>query len=190
MADCRKSAGNAALPADFPMMLVSTFNPHPMEERMEKSEIVRLLESLAHVDIDAWHAYGQAMEKIEDALEIRRKLEEFRGDHHRHVTELSGKIVALGGNPPEFSKDFKGHLIEGFTALRSITGTQGALAAMRSNEQLTNRKYAKALEEIGLPSDVRDVLENCYADEQRHLQYVEDRLDYLVEEKGDRGKRY
>jgi uncharacterized protein (TIGR02284 family) len=157
---------------------------------MEKKEILSLLESLAHVDIDAWHAYGQATERIEDALEIRRKLEIFREEHQRHVTELSGKIVALGGVPPEFSKDFKGYLIEGFTALRSVTGTQGALAAMRSNEQLTNRKYAKALDEKGLPSDIRDVLESCYADEQRHLQYVEDRLDYLVEEKGDRGKRY
>jgi uncharacterized protein (TIGR02284 family) len=165
-------------------------NPKPVEERMEKKEIVKLLEALAHVDIDAWHAYGQAMEKIEDALEIRRKLEEFRDDHRRHVTDLSGKIVDLGGNPPEFSKDFKGYLIEGFTALRSISGTQGALAAMRSNEQLTNRKYAKALEEKGLPSDIRDLLERDYADEQRHLHYVEDRLDYLVEEKGERGKRY
>jgi uncharacterized protein (TIGR02284 family) len=164
--------------------------PVVVEERMEKKEILKLLESLVHVDIDAWHAYGQAMEKIENALEIRKKLEDFRGDHHRHVTELSGKIVALGGIPPEFSKDFKGHLIDGFTALRSITGTQGALSAMRSNEQLTNRKYAKALEEKGLPSDIRTVVENSYADEQGHLQYIEDRLDYLVEEKGDRGKRY
>jgi rubrerythrin len=157
---------------------------------MEKKDILKLLENLAHVDIDAWHAYGQAMEKIENALEIRRKLEEFRGEHQQHVTELSGKIVALGENPPEFAKDFKGHLIEGFTALRSISGTQGALAAMRSNEQLTNRKYAKALEEVGLPSDIRELLEKNYADEQRHLHYVEDRLDYLVEEKGERGKRY
>jgi rubrerythrin len=157
---------------------------------MEKKELLNLLEDLAHVDIDAWHAYGQAMERIENALEIRRKLEEFREDHRRHETELAGKIVALGGNPPEFSKDFKGHLIEGFTALRSITGTQGALAAMRSNEQLTNRKYAKALDELALPSDIRMLLEGGYADEQRHLQYIEDRLDYLVEEKGERGKRY
>ncbi|MBE0597249.1 MAG: ferritin-like domain-containing protein [Desulfuromonadales bacterium] len=159
---------------------------------MEKNQIVKLLKDLAQLDIDAWHAYGQAMEKMETHLDMRDKLGKFRADHHRHATDLSAKIRELEGEPPEFSKDFKGHLVAGFTALRSITGDQGALAAMRTNEELTNRTYAKALEEQGLPSDIRPLLSANYADEQEHLRYIEDRLDFLVREKGgaSRGERF
>ncbi len=155
---------------------------------MEKEKIVSLLSDLVQLDIDAWHAYGQAIDKIEDSLAIRDRLERYRADHHRHLEELSARITDLEAEPPAFSRDFKAFLIEGFTALRSVTGTQGALAAMRTNEQLTNRKYARAVEQEGLPSDIRALLETNYRDEQEHLRYVEDRLDFLVREKGGSGR--
>ncbi len=155
---------------------------------MKKTEIIHLLQKLAQLDIDAWNAYGQAIEKLETALDVRDKLERYRGDHHRHVTDLSAKIRELEGDPPEFSKDFKGFLISGFTSLRSLTGTQGVLAAMETNEKLTNRKYADAVREEGLPSDIHALLEANYEDEKEHLHYIEDRLDFLVREKGGAGR--
>ncbi len=155
---------------------------------MEKKAILKMLQKLAQLDIDAWHAYGQAIGKIENALNVRDKMEAFRADHHRHVIDLSAKITELGGDPPEFSSDFKGFLIKGFTALRSVTGTQGALAAMETNEKLTNRRYAEAVEKTGVPSDIRILLEANYKDEQEHLRYIEDRLDFTVREKDDAGR--
>lgn len=159
---------------------------------MEKKRIIHLLQNLSHLDIDAWHAYGQATEKIENALDVRDTLNRFRGDHHRHIADLATKIRELGEEPPNVSPDFKGFLLQGFTSLRSLTGTQGVLAAMQTNEKLTNRKYAAALEEEGLPSDIRALLEAHYGDEREHLRYIEDRLDFLVREKGGagRGERY
>ncbi|MFA5517609.1 MAG: ferritin-like domain-containing protein [Desulfuromonadales bacterium] len=155
---------------------------------MEKKEIVRHLYKLAQLDIDAWHAYGQAMEKIENALDVRDRLERYRGDHHRHVVDLSAKIRELEGEPPDFAMDFKGFLISGFTSLRSVTGAQGALAAMETNEKLTNRNYAEAVQTPGFPSDIHALLEANYQDEKEHLRYVEDRLDFLVREKGGAGR--
>lgn len=132
------------------------------------------LKSLMQLDIDAVHAYTQAIENIEHRA-VRDQLMAFRGDHERHVTELSQCIRRLGGDPPERQRDFKGFLIQGFTAVRSLTGTEGALKAMKSNEQTTNEHYREALE-IQFPPDVRAVVERNFEDEKRHLAYVDDAL--------------
>lgn len=157
---------------------------------MEKKSVVNLLNDLMQLDIDAWHAYGEAIEKLDTALDIRDTLERFRGDHHRHVTEISARLRDLGEEPPGFSPDFKGYIIQGFTSLRSITGTKGALAAMETNEKLTNRKYADALENEGIPSDIHALIEANYKDEQEHLRYIRDRYDYFFREGGSGRSQY
>jgi uncharacterized protein (TIGR02284 family) len=157
---------------------------------MEKKEIVKTLESLAQLDMDAWHAYGQAIDKAED-IGVRHKLEKFRADHERHVSDLSDVIRNLGQEPPKFSRDFKGFLIEGWTAVRSITGVQGVLAAMDTNEKLTNRKYDEATK-LGLPTDIHALVVANYKDEKEHLAYIKKQIDYWVKEKDtdNRGQYY
>lgn len=139
------------------------------------------LKSLVHLDIDAIHAYEQALEKI-DVAEVSQRLGEFRADHQRHVDELSAVIRRHGGEPPESSRDFKGFLIEGFTALRSVTGTEGALKAMHLNEKLTNSRYDRALS-LALPPDARMIVEKNRSDERRHLEYIESAIRAKVWEK-------
>ena len=158
---------------------------------MEKDRLTKLLKTLIHLDIDAWHAYGQAIEHLKNNAGIRDRLERYREDHRRHVEELSEQLKRLDVRPPDFSPDFKGYLLEGFTSLRSATGTQGALAAMKTNEELTNRKYRQALEEP-LPPDLRPLVEKSLKEEQEHLRYVVQKLDLLVGEKDtpDRGQYY
>jgi rubrerythrin len=148
-----------------------------MAKVLEKQEIIQSLKNLAQLDIDAYHAYGQAIEEIEEHA-IRERLLVFQEDHRTHYLNLSEKITDLGGTPPEFSKDFKGYLLGGFTAIRSKTGTKGAIAAMQSNEQTTNKNYRQALEPE-LPRDIRELLELNYNDEKRHLAYVEEQLKLL-----------
>ena len=98
-------------------------------------------------------------------------------------TSPSDAIKRLGEKPPVFSRDFKGFLIEGFTAARSVTGTPGALKAMRGNEHLTNRSYKNALS-WDLPQDVRTIIEANYEDERRHLSYIDDAIMKRVWESG------
>jgi uncharacterized protein (TIGR02284 family) len=138
---------------------------------MEKKEICKELSSLVQLDIDAVHAYELAITNIEP-LNVREQLTQFKNDHHRHIGELSTAIRQYGEQPPSYSPDFKGFLIQGFTAIRSATGTEGALKAMKTNEELTNRTYLKALGR-GFPPDVRAIVERNYADEQRHLRSIE-----------------
>jgi rubrerythrin len=138
---------------------------------MDNKEMADNLGSLYKLDIDASRAYGQAIEEIEHA-DIRMKLSEFRNDHERHIDELAAAIRELGEVPPERSPDFKGYLIEGFTALRSKTGTEGALKAMQGNEKLTNKKYGDA-RSWALTPTARSLIEKNYEDERRHLEYIE-----------------
>ncbi len=109
---------------------------------METKEIFKVLNSLAHLDTDAIYTCDEALEQI-DVLSIKDQLTRFRDDHHRHVRELLDAIRRLGGQPPSFSKDFKGFLVQGMTSARSATGTEGALKAMKTNEELTSRNYSE-----------------------------------------------
>lgn len=81
-------------------------------------------------------------------------------------------VEQLGGTPAK-SRDLLGFLIEGFTAVRSITGTEGALKAMRMNEMVTNSTYEKAAGNEIYPARIRTLIERNYRDEKRHLAWIE-----------------
>src|SRR4051812_48623688 len=107
-------------------------------------KLIKKLTSLAQLDIDAFHAYGEAIKNI-DVIDIKDTLTRFQLDHQRHVENVSELISSMGGDAPEFKRDLKGYVIEGFTALRSGMGTEQALKAMKMNEMMTNNKYGQAI---------------------------------------------
>ena len=146
---------------------------------METKDILDMLGSLAQLDVDAYHAYAQAIEKV-DLAAVREQLTTYQQDHLRHYQELSRQIADLGGSPPEFSQDFKGYFIAGFTSLRSVTGTKGALEAMQSNEKMTNKNYGEASSRADLPPGVHELLVTFYQDEQTHLNFIERALSEKV----------
>ncbi len=150
---------------------------------MEYEEITQKLNSLIQLDIDAIHAYEQAMKNVGEAY-IRDQLAEFRNDHHNHFRELSAVVQGMGGTSPEYSPDFKGFIIQGFTALRSMTGTEGALKAMETNEKLTNKTYEEA-SGWDLPLDAISLVRSNFDDEKLHLRYIQTSLrDRIWEGKG------
>lgn len=140
----------------------------------DNKSIAQKLTKLIKLDVDAVRAYQQALDNI-DVPAIHTSLSQFRDDHQRHIAELSAAIRDLGEEPPSNAPDIKGFFIEGFTAIRSLTGTEGALKAMRGNEKLTTSTYHDALSE-DLPANIQALIRKNYADEQRHLQYIEHML--------------
>ncbi len=141
---------------------------------MTREETIDGLNSLIHLDIDAVSAYDQAIKNIDDPV-IRDRISEFRGDHQRHVSELSSEVRKMGGTAPDPSPDFKGFLIQGFTAIRSATGTEGALRAMEMNERLTNRNYSAAVG-WALTPELKILVEKNFTDEKVHLEYIQTNL--------------
>jgi uncharacterized protein (TIGR02284 family) len=149
---------------------------------MATNQIIEVLNDLIQLDIDAVNAYEQAIKRI-DVPQVGADLEQFKADHERHIDDLSEAVRELGGEPPDRSPDLKGFLLEGFTALRSVTGTEGALKAMRTNEKATNARYDDALREE-LPADIEALVRQNREDERRHLEYIERALDNRVWETG------
>ena len=62
-----------------------------------------------------------------------------------------------------------------------MTGTSGALRAMRMNEKLTNRSYERALE-AKLSGTAREVVIRNREDERRHLSAIELHIERLGDE--------
>lgn len=141
---------------------------------VDAAEAAKKLNTLVQLDIDATFAYTQAIDEI-DVPAIRDQLLKFREDHNRHIQELSGAVREMGQKPPEYSRDFKGFLIEGMTRLQSAMGTNAALKAMETNEKLTNRRYHDAIS-WDLPAAAMAIIQQNYRDEQRHLQYIQETL--------------
>jgi uncharacterized protein (TIGR02284 family) len=145
---------------------------------MENSEIIKELKSLCQLDIDAVHAYNECIHHI-DVPEVKRQIEHYRADHERHIKDLSALIHSYKEKAPEFSPDLKGYMLDVFSKIRSLSGTEGALKSLKSGENLTNKRYAKAIDQ-NFPENVRSVIERNYRDEQRHLTYVEECIDNKV----------
>jgi len=144
---------------------------------MTRDEIIGQLQKLIHLDVDATHAYDQAIKNISEQI-VKEKLIQFQADHRKHIDLLSSKVLELGGTPPELTSDFKGFFITGFTALRSLTGTKGALEAMESNERLTNTKYEEA-SRLDLPLDIVSIVQSNLSDERYHLSFIREALASL-----------
>jgi uncharacterized protein (TIGR02284 family) len=142
-------------------------------------ETITTLNDLIQLDIDAVHAYRQAIDACQVA-EVRDNLTAFMGDHQRHISELEGAVRALGGQPPE-GKDIKGFIIEGFTAVAS-QGDRSALMAMRGNEEITTRRY-DAARRANVTVEALQLIEKNYADEARHLDWIKRAIDRKVWEK-------
>lgn len=146
---------------------------------MADEKLIKKMQQLAQLDIDATFAYDQALKNIDD-VSIHERIAEFRDDHLKHISDLNRLIAQYGGEPAERTKDFKGYLIEGFTSLRSITGVLGALRAMHTNEVITNKNYKQAVEDnADTPAHVQQVISANYLDEQRHITYIDNTITRL-----------
>ena len=133
-------------------------------------KIIEELNELIRFDFDAVGAYGSAIDDIQE-IAVRDPLIQFRGDHERHILELSGIVARLGGTPVD-AAGFKGMVRKTMTKVAALGGTELTLKAMRSNEEVLNKTYAHHLS-LDFPDDIKEIIRRNYGDEQRHLAWVE-----------------
>ena len=65
---------------------------------MTNRDVIDRLNDLIQLDVDATEAYRQALKRIDES-EVFQTISQFRGDHLRHITELSAMVHSLGGIP-------------------------------------------------------------------------------------------
>ena len=140
---------------------------------LSTKEIIEECNDLIRFDHDAIGAYDEAIDGI-DEMTIKDQLLRFRGDHERHVLDLSAVVRRLGGDPPE-RPGFRGIVRKTMTKVAGLGGTEMILKAMRSNEEVLNKQYGERLKKE-FPSDILEIIRRNFADEQRHLAWVEQAL--------------
>ena len=140
------------------------------------------LNELIRFDFDAIGAYNTAIADIKE-IEVRDPLIQFRGDHERHVQNLSAIVQRLGGKPVEHP-GVKGVVRKTMTKVAGLGGTELILKAMRSNEEVLNKTYSHHLSKFEWPDDIRETIRANYNDEQRHLAWVEQALQTRLWETG------
>ena len=131
------------------------------------------LNDLVRFDYDAIGAYDEAIAGISEPT-IRDQITRFRGDHERHVTELSAEVRRLGGTPPE-RPGARGILRKTLTKVAGLVGTEAVLRAMRSNEEVLSKQYGERVK-LDLPQDIMALVRRNLSDEQRHLTWIEQAL--------------
>jgi uncharacterized protein (TIGR02284 family) len=140
---------------------------------LSTNKMIEELNELIRMDHDAIGAYQEAIDDIKEEG-IRQQLILYRADHERHITELSAIVLRFGGTPPT-GPDLTGAVRKTMTQVAGVGGTELLLKAMKSNEKALNESYAHHAQ-MDWPTDVLEVIERNFGDEQRHLAYIADAL--------------
>ena len=142
---------------------------------MEEKDMVATLCRLEEMDREAIRIYEDAIAKVGDE-DTRRRLEEFRKDHERHVQAIGCVLDEERWRYRETTAEFRG-LMEALRREVDMAegGDDAVMVAMDVGERATNAEYAEALL-MDVDERVRQVLENDFADEQRHLRFIESRM--------------
>jgi len=139
--------------------------------QMQKTDMIKILANLIQLEFDTVHVYDTAIEGVGDD-QMRHRLESFRQTHHAHTEDLAEAIKKLGEDPPAPARDLKGIIFEKLTAIRSKTGTEGALKALRTAEDILSRHYHELVPE-NTPKSTNHILKKHLSDGQVHLDYID-----------------
>ena len=128
------------------------------------------LTDLLQLEYDALPAYAVAIAGLRRP-DLRETLEAYRGDHERHVQDLSAQIRRLGGVPLALP-----HLPTGLLKLAvQMAGLPGGdravLLAFVSNEWQSQEKYARYAAQP-YPPELAALLQRHAADEARHYAWA------------------
>ena len=141
------------------------------------SKSVKTLQALVKLDYDAIEAYEEAIERLDDAV-AKTKLMEFCNDHRRHTENIGNILRNLGEEVPD-GPDVKRFLTEGKVVIADLGGDKAILKAMVMNETVTNKAYEEACSSDDLDATMQQTLEQNLADEARHKQWIEARIEVL-----------
>ncbi|HKP74478.1 MAG TPA: ferritin-like domain-containing protein, partial [Longimicrobiaceae bacterium] len=150
-----------------------------MDHATERSgpELIADLNDLLALDHDAIAAYSLAIGRVSRA-EYREALAGFRGDHQRHVEQLTQLIRDRGGVPVQMPHLPSGFFKAAMQALGTLGDDRAVLAAWKTNEGQVRDKYLRYTQQVYDPA-VGTIIGEAAADEERHYAWGEQVLAQL-----------
>ena len=146
--------------------------PDPMIA--QESRLVAQLNDLLQLDHDAVQAYSLAITLLESEA-YKETLRRFRGDHERHIGDLTELIRAHGGLPIQLPHIPSGVFKLAVQAAAAAGGDAEVLLAFRANERQVRDKYRRAAQRA-LLADVAGVVRRNASDEETHFTWAVDTL--------------
>jgi rubrerythrin len=135
------------------------------------------LNDLLALDHDAIEAYSLAIGRVSRA-EYREALAGFRGDHKRHVDQLTELIRQRGGVPVQLPHIPTGFFKAAIQALGTLGDDRAVLLAWKTNEGQVRDKYRRYATEVHDPA-VGAIVTRAADDEDRHYAWGEQTLAQL-----------
>jgi rubrerythrin len=135
------------------------------------------LNDLLALDHDAIEAYSLAIGRV-SRPEYREALAGFRGDHQRHVEQLSQLVRDRGGVPVQLPHLPSGFFKAAMQALGTLGDDRAVLLAWKTNEGQVRDKYRRYAGEVHDPA-VGAIVTRAADDEDRHYAWGEQTLAQL-----------
>ncbi len=146
------------------------------------AELIAELNDLLALDHDAVQAYSLAIGAISRA-EYRDILAGFRGDHQRHIDQLTQLIRNQGGMPVEMPHLPTGAFKLAVQALGTLGDDRAVLMTFKANEAQVRDKYRRHAQRPHDPG-VSAILHAAAADEERHYTWADETLRRMGVERG------
>lgn len=136
------------------------------------SDMATMVENFILLEHDAIAAYETTIERLESPAH-KAKVEEFRQDHLRHLSDLTALAGRVGANVPR-EGDMKELLTTGKIKLADMVGGDGAiLKAMATNEIDTISAYQHAVDNEAVPANDKELFRRGLADERKHKDWMD-----------------
>ena len=143
----------------------------------ESTALIAELNDLLQLDHDAVNAYTIAIDSL-DNESWKQSLVQYRGDHQRHIEDLTTHIRSLGGVPIELPHVPSGVFKSALQKAGAAGGDKAILLAFKSNEGQVRDKYENAAR-AGHPTDTADLLRRNANDEHIHYRWVSTALESI-----------
>lgn len=131
--------------------------PTEHAQKIQDEEAVKVIEKLTQYEIDASFLLTQCIENVKDVA-LKVKLNAIKKECEQDIDTLLALGKKHGVKPMEYSKDFKGYFMNGYTTMRGIFTDKGTLNALDTNLKVVLNAFESALKST-LPEEVRDAIQ-------------------------------
>lgn len=148
---------------------------------MDREELLRRLDGLAHFETDAISIYAEALNCAQKRNpEMAPDLQRCLGDHQTHLESIGAAMRWLGGKTPEAIFDPVGRFLHWPTMLQANPCREGAFEALAAAEHYHHYTYDEALRWDTGDTELTAMLREFAADEARHRAFVVEQAGVAV----------
>ncbi len=136
-----------------------------------QEETIKELQKLTQYEIDESFLISQCIDNVKEQT-LKARLLTIKNECENNIVELAILVKQYGGEPPEYSKDFKGYFMNGYAAMRGAFTDQGVLKALHTNLKLILKPLESAINSE-LPTEAKEALKKIYENKKRIIKDIE-----------------